>query len=390
LVCDNSIVLKKPRWLGLLTYIEIVKSNLLLFCVVFLSLGLSSAQDSRAYEKGDVPLSHHLEARTAVDAWQEVTNACDRFPRLVGETAGGFQRGDPGTAYHESWLVAAADKAQEFYTKYPTDGHELSAREKELDVLCQAFDEAYATNQSGRIYTRASALFRDSRIDKVKRYGMCNLIFIFALTQRELLPATNDIPRELREDIHILETNFPGAEIRHLTALAEDSKFEKQRPLLRELATPLPIVGYRLLFEVVFKQREMIGKPWDFQFHSLDGREVETARLKGNVVAVVFWGLTYPISMTNVGRLDKLQSKLHSKGLRAIGVNIDRDSEPMKAFLRNNKIEWPQYWDGKGLLNKAAVSRAGTVLLIDKRGLIRKYDGDEDLETEVEALLKEP
>ena len=363
--------------------------------MVILSLGISRAQDSRAYEKGNVPLSHHLEAGNAVDAWKEVTNACDRYPRLVGETAGGFQRGDPRTADHESWLVAAADKAQEFYTKYPTNDNELSAREKELDVLCQAFDEAYATNQSGRIYTRATALFRDPRVDKVKRYGMYNLIFIFALTQRELLPATNDIPRELREDIRILETDFPGTpEIRYLSWLAEDSKSEKLRPLLRGLATPLPIVGYRLLFEVTFKQREMIGKPLDFQFNALDGREVETAKLKGNVLAVVFWGLTYPISTNNVMRLDKLQSKLHSKGLRAIGVNVDRDSEPVKAFLRTHQIEWPQYWDGKELQNKAfentAVTRAGTVLLVDKRGLIRKYDGDEDLEAEVEALLKEP
>jgi hypothetical protein len=302
---------------------------------------------------------------------------------------------DPRTFQYQSELVAVADKAQEFYTKYPRDEHAPSAREKELDILSQALDETYATNQSARIYARATSLFKDAQLDKEKRMGMCNLVFILALTKRQLLAAKDDIPAELREDIRILQRDFAGRpEIRYFTVLAEDSKFEKQRPLLRELTFPLPIVGYRLLFELTFRQKEMIGKPWEFQFNALDGREVDSAKLKGNVIAVVYWGLTYPISTNNVMRLDRLQSKLHSKGLRALGVNVDRDSEPMKAFLRTHNIEWPQFWDRKELQNRAfenaAVSRAGTVLLVDKRGLIRKYDGDEDLETEVEALLKEP
>lgn len=386
---------KKIGWLGPLAYLEVVKNNLLLLCVVNLSLGILRAQDSRGYEKEGVPLSHHLEAKNASGAWNEIENASARFPRVTGETAGSMSPTDPRTFHYQSELVAVADKAQEFYTKYPRNEHALSAREKELDILLQALDETYATNQSARIYARATALFKHAQFDKEKRMGMCNLAFILALTKRQLLPSTDDIPADLRDDIRILQKDFVGRpEIRYFTVLAEDSKFEKQRPLLRELAAPLPIVGYRLLFEITFKQKEMIGKPWEFQFNALDGREVDTAKLKGNVIAVVFWGLTYPISTTNVMRLDKLQSKLYSRGLRAVGVNVDGESEPMKAFLRTNKIEWPQYWNGKELQNKAfentAVSRAGTVLLVDRRGLIRKYDGDEDLETEVQALLKEP
>jgi len=67
----------------------------------------------------------------------------------------------------------------------------------------------------------------------------------------------------------------------------------------------------------------------------------------------------------------------------------------MKEFLRTNKIEWPQCWDGLEIRNKVVeqtvVTRAGTIVLIDKHGLVRKYDGDEDLETEVQVLhLKFP
>jgi Redoxin. len=364
------------------------------FSFFLFTFAIGQAQDSKAYEKEDVPLSHHLEARNAIDAWKEVEKASARFPRLTGETAGSWDPADPRTAHVQSQLVAVADRAEEFYTTYPRDVHALNAQERELDALLQALDETYATNQSGRIYARATALFKDRRVDNAKRHGMCNLIFMLALTKRGLLPTTNDIPRELQNDIHVLETAFPGApDIGYFSVLAEDSKFEKQRPLLRELAAPLPIVGYRLLFEATLKQKEMIGKPWEFRFNAVDGRDVDAAKLKGNVIAVVFWGLTYPISTTNVMRLDNLQSKFHSQGLQAIGANVDRDSEPMKAFLRTNKIEWPQYWDGKELGNRVfentAVTRAGTILLIDRRGLIRKYDGDEDLEAEAEALLKE-
>jgi hypothetical protein len=75
-------------------------------------------------------------------------------------------------------------------------------------------------------------------------------------------------------------------------------------------------------------------------------------------------------------------------------VNVDRNPEAMKDFLRTNKIEWPQYWDGQELRNKVIeqtiITRAGTIVLIDMHGVVRKYDGDEDLGDEVQALLKEP
>jgi len=365
-----------------------------LVCAILFAAGSPDGQDSRAYEKGDVPLSHTLEARNASDAWKEVEKACNRFPRLTGETAGGFQRGDPRTAYHESWLVAAADKAQEFYTKYPADDHALSACEKELDILCQAFDETYATNQLARIYARATDLLRNPYVEKEKRLGFCNLVFMFALGKRQLLPATNDIPSALREDIQILEKDFPGRpEIPYFSELADDSKFERRRPLLRELSEPMPIVGYRLIPEVIHRQKELIGKPFEIQFSALGGRNINTTNWNGNVIAIVFWGLSYPVSTTNVIRLDRLYAKFHSQGFQAIGVNLDHEQEGMKEFLRISKVEWPHYWDGHELRNKivgqAVVSRAGTVLLIDRHGLLRKYDGDEDLEAEVQKLMKE-
>ena len=355
------------------------------------------AQDSRAYAKEDVPLSHTLEAKNPTEAWEEIKKACDHFPPSShSETSGDLPAGDPRTKYIESWLVATADKAREFYTKFPNDTNAPSAREKELDVLWEALDETYATNLFPRIFTRSTVLFKDDRIDKAKRLAICNFIFMTALTRGNLLPPNVNVPAELQEDARILEKDFQDlADFHQALLLAEESKYEKTRPLFRELAgiPGMPGLSWKIVTTAPVRQKEALGKPFSLQFTTFDGRNVDTTEMKGKVVAIDFWGTSYAECIANVLRLEKLYQKFHTKGLEVVGVNVDHDSESLKKFVSDHKIEWPQYWDGKEVDNKmvesAAVTRAGTILLIDKKGLLHDINGDEDLDKKIGVLLKE-
>ena len=128
----------------------------------------AKAQDSRAYEKEDVPLSHSLEAKTPAEAWKEIEKAAARFPPFThSETSGSWPAGDPWTKHAESWVIATADKALEFYTKFPNDTNSLAAQEKELNLLYQAFDEMYSTNLFPRIFTRANLIVRNTHFKGV-------------------------------------------------------------------------------------------------------------------------------------------------------------------------------------------------------------------------------
>jgi cytochrome oxidase Cu insertion factor (SCO1/SenC/PrrC family) len=371
--------------------------HILISLATMLVVVAAKAQDSRAYAKEDVPLSHFLEAKIPGEAWQEIEKASAHFPPSShSETSGDLPKGEPRTKYIESWLVATADKAQEFYTKFPNDTNAPAAELKELDELYQAFDETYTTNLFPRIFTRATAVFKDDRVDKAKRLEICNFIFMTALTWGSLSPPNINIPAELREDARILEKDFRDLADFHVAlAFAEESKYEKKRPLFRELEgiPGMPGLAWKAVTTAPVRQKEALGKPLSLQFKTLDGRNVNTTEMKGKVIVIDFWGNSYPESINNVLRLEKLYQKSHASGLEVIGVNVDHDSDTLKKFVSEHKIEWPQYWDGKEMENKLVqtshVTRANTILLIDKKGQLRDIYGDEDMDKKIEALLKE-
>jgi thioredoxin-related protein len=65
----------------------------------------------------------------------------------------------------------------------------------------------------------------------------------------------------------------------------------------------------------------------------------------------------------------------------------------MKRFVRQRKMPWPQYCDGKKWesdLNKDFQIRGiPTMFLVDKKGVLRDIQAREGLREKVEALLKE-
>jgi len=253
------------------------------------------------------------------------------------------------------------------------------------------------------LFKCANVVLKDAHFDKSTRYNMCNFIVMTAVAKQSQLPSSIDVAAELQGAAGIAERDFQDlGEVHSLTWLAEDFKSEKTRPKFHEFAAALQKLAsdpytfgyvFRMLVEVTSLQRNAIGQPLVLQFTNVAGQAVNTAELKGKVLAVDFWGTSYPECISNVLQLEKLHQKYHTQGLEVIGVNVDASSDTLKKFVSEHKIEWPQYWDGKEMENKlippAHVMRAGTILLIDKKGLLRDIFGNEDMDKKIEALLKE-
>lgn len=362
------------------------------------------AQDERAYSSKDVPLSNKLIASTPSEAWKEIQKAKDHFPPSShSETSGSLPANDPRTKYIQSWLVATADKAQEFYTKYPNNTNAAAAKGVELDVLWEALGETYATNLFPRILSRATDIVKDNRIDRQKRFDTCQSIFIIALARKQLLPPTIDLPTKLETLAQIAEREFRDlGQVQQLTLLAADAKAEKERPLFRPFSAELTKMGespytqgfvFRMLIQVLSLQQKAVGTPLNLEFTAIDGNSVNLAKLQGKTLAMVFWGNSYPESITNLLRLKKLHDTTRASGFQAIGVIVDKDLAPAKQLIAEKGIAWPQYWDGKEMENKVVVAtrviRAGTILLVDKHGLIHDYSGDQSLEDKVRKLISE-
>jgi thiol-disulfide isomerase/thioredoxin len=116
-----------------------------------------------------------------------------------------------------------------------------------------------------------------------------------------------------------------------------------------------------------------IGKPIEFKFTALDGREVDLEKMRGKVVMVVFWATWCGPCVAEFPEVKKIYEKYHDKGLEVVGISLDDDKEDLLNFLKKKgPAPWPQYFDGKGWNNRIsfqfAIAGVPTVFMVDRNG----------------------
>jgi len=80
--------------------------------------------------------------------------------------------------------------------------------------------------------------------------------------------------------------------------------------------------------------------------------------------------------------LQKAYNTYHSKGFEVIGISMDEDEKVLEKFIKQKKIQWPQYFEGERfdgkLATKYGIEAAPTGYLIDRDGKIIKRLGQTD------------
>lgn len=137
-----------------------------------------------------------------------------------------------------------------------------------------------------------------------------------------------------------------------------------------------------------------VGQPFSFGYTTPAGQSIWTTDYLGNVLIVHFWATWSEPSVEEIPELVELHNEFKEKGLRLIGVNVDKDGDRVEQALKKFKMPWPQYFDYKGLENKLLVTHGVLKIpahfVVDRRGVLQSIDPGDKLRSQVVRLLGEP
>jgi thiol-disulfide isomerase/thioredoxin len=144
----------------------------------------------------------------------------------------------------------------------------------------------------------------------------------------------------------------------------------------------------------VLRRLSVGNEPIPFDVKAIDGKTISLANYKGKVVLLDFWAtwcMPCKVEMPNVIRIHK---KYNKQGFEIIGISLDRDRNALEKYVKDNEMNWPQYFDGQGwnsgLASKYRVREIPTTYLIDKKGKIRYRSlRGKQLEEAVKKLVNE-
>jgi len=135
------------------------------------------------------------------------------------------------------------------------------------------------------------------------------------------------------------------------------------------------------------------GAPFPaFSEQDLNGKPLAVANYKGKVVMIDFWATWCGPCRGELPNVLKTYEAHHDKGFEIIGVSLDSDKQKLTDFIGEQKMTWPQFFDGGGWTNKLAVKYGiqsiPATFLIDGDGkIIGKGLRGEKLEAAVSKAL---
>jgi thiol-disulfide isomerase/thioredoxin len=298
-----------------------------------------------------------------------------------------------------------ADKAGKFIERFPTNENIGDARIFFVYVLSYAVAAGDADAET-RINAFVSAVLADKSIPEDNRAAVLMYSGNTAVMKRAGMRVFTEGMSKLHEELETAQIENMRTALKQfptnsriytmLVSFAQHSEAGRQRELATEvLNAPNAPPGVKTLANHMLKGTKPyeIGKPLAIRFTALDGREVDLAKFTGKVVLVEFWSTTCGPCVAEMPTVKAAYEKLHPRGFEVVAISLDDKEAPLRQFISEKALPWPQYFDGKGWENKFAVQYGvfgiPTLWLVDKRGNLRDINARFNLEQRISQLLDE-
>jgi thiol-disulfide isomerase/thioredoxin len=201
-----------------------------------------------------------------------------------------------------------------------------------------------------------------------------------------------------REQLEKFTKDFPTAEDapEALLQLAIANEFTGQMPEAKkrytELATAHPETKPGRRAEGALRRIDLKGKPLNFSGPSLEGGKINASDYPNRVLLVTYWATWCTACTQDIPVLQAFYDRYHEKGFEIVGVNLDVTVAPVRPYLKQHKIAWPQVFEPGGTESGPATAFGIIVppvmILVDREGrVVTVTTSIDEIKTAVPELM---
>lgn len=293
-------------------------------------------------------------------------------------------------------LAAQLERVAGFLENYPSDPRVHEARIRLASLMAATGKMEGRQSRVDEASRLLQALERDQSVPRAVRAeaGFRRV----SLLMQSLQGRETERRRDLVAAARNFQARYPGDRRapRLLVEVATvcDNVPDLKRELLEEARrlSNEPALDQRIADDL--KRLELLDKPLDLEFATLQGPRFDLASRRGRIVVLVFWSAESLPSLLWIDEFRRALSKLPADKLSIATIALDSNPALVREVAEGIGIsDWPTACDEEGwkspVVRNLGVNALPTVFLVDQTGVLRAINARNSYESWIRKLLVE-